>query len=40
MEQKKIKIKDFEIGNELPIALISGPCQIESRQHAIDIAGT
>ncbi len=39
MEQKKIKIGNFEIGNELPIAIIAGPCQIESRQHAIDIAG-
>lgn len=39
MEQKKIKIGNFEIGNELSIAIIAGPCQIESRQHAIDIAG-
>lgn len=39
MEQKKIKISDFEIGNDLPIAIIAGPCQIESRQHAVDIAG-
>ncbi len=37
--QKNIKIGNFEIGNTLPIALIAGPCQIESRQHAIDIAG-
>ena len=39
MEQKKIKIGDFEIGNKLPLAIIAGPCQIESRQHAIMIAG-
>lgn len=39
MEQKKIKIGSFEIGNDLPIAIIAGPCQIESRQHAIEIAG-
>lgn len=39
MEQKRIKIGNFEISNELPIAVIAGPCQIESRQHAIDIAG-
>lgn len=37
--QKTIKIGNFEIGNKLPLALICGPCQIESRQHAIDIAG-
>ena len=40
MEQRKIKIGNFEIGNKLPIALLSGPCQIESRQHAIDICGS
>lgn len=39
MEQKKIKIGDFEIGNKLPLAIIAGPCQIESREHAIMIAG-
>lgn len=37
--QKTIKIGNFEIGNELPLAIIAGPCQIESRQHAVDIAG-
>lgn len=38
--QKTVKIGNFEIGNKLPLALVCGPCQIESRQHAIDIAGT
>ena len=37
--QKTIKIGNFEIGNKLPLAIIAGPCQIESRQHAVDIAG-
>ncbi len=37
--QKNIKIGNFEIGNKLPLALVCGPCQIESHQHAIDIAG-
>ncbi len=37
--QKKIKLAGFEIGNELPLSLLCGPCQIESRQHAIDICG-
>ena len=37
--QKTIKIGNFEIGNILPLAIIAGPCQIESRQHAGDIAG-
>jgi len=39
MEQKIVKIGNFEIGNELPLSLLCGPCQIESRQHAIDICG-
>ena len=26
-------------GNDLPLALIAGPCQLESREHAFDIAG-
>ncbi len=39
MEQKTIKIGNFSIGNQLPIAIIAGPCQIESKEHAIDIAG-
>jgi len=26
-------------GNEAPLALIAGPCQLESRQHAFDMAG-
>ncbi len=39
MEQRTVKIGNFEIGNKLPLALIAGPCQIESRQHAIDLAG-
>ncbi len=30
---------DVAFGNALPLALIAGPCQLESRQHALDIAG-
>ncbi|MBQ8661708.1 MAG: 3-deoxy-8-phosphooctulonate synthase [Alphaproteobacteria bacterium] len=37
--QKKIRIAGFEIGNDLPLSLLCGPCQIESRQHAVDICG-
>ena len=35
---KKINIGDFEVSNNLPFFLISGPCQLESRDHAIFIA--
>jgi 2-dehydro-3-deoxyphosphooctonate aldolase (KDO 8-P synthase) len=27
-----------EIGNDRPLVLISGPCQIESREHALEVA--
>lgn len=39
MEQRTISIGNFQIGNHLPIAIIAGPCQIESHQHAVDLAG-
>jgi len=34
-----IKIGNFEVGNDLPLALIAGPCQMESLDHAMDMAG-
>ena len=40
MEQKIVKVGKVEIGNQLPLGLIAGPCQIESREHAIFIAGS
>ena len=39
MRHKVVKCKDFQIANNKKLTLISGPCQIESEQHAIDIAG-
>lgn len=39
MEQREISIGGFKISNKLPVSLISGPCQIESFQHAVDLAG-
>ncbi|MBR2300288.1 MAG: 3-deoxy-8-phosphooctulonate synthase [Alphaproteobacteria bacterium] len=39
MEQKIVKVGNVSFGNKLPLALICGPCQIESREHAIMIAG-
>lgn len=37
MEQKTVVLGDVKISNRLPFALLCGPCQIESKQHAIDI---
>jgi 2-dehydro-3-deoxyphosphooctonate aldolase (KDO 8-P synthase) len=33
-----VTIKDIRIANNLPFVLISGPCQIESRDHAFEVA--
>jgi len=34
-----VKIGATIFGNDLPLALIAGPCQLESQQHAFDVAG-
>ena len=34
-----VKVGQATFGNDLPLALIAGPCQMESRQHAFDMAG-
>lgn len=36
---KNIKIADLIIGNDCPLTLIAGPCQLESADHAQMIAG-
>ena len=38
MKNKIIKVKKINIGNKLPITLIAGPCQIESKDHCHMIA--
>ncbi len=35
---RHIPIGDFAVGNDLPLALIAGPCAIESRAHALETA--
>ncbi|HEY4343523.1 MAG TPA: 3-deoxy-8-phosphooctulonate synthase, partial [Parvibaculum sp.] len=34
-----VKIGKLEIANDKPFTLIAGPCQLETRQHAFDMAG-
>ncbi|MEQ8265693.1 MAG: 3-deoxy-8-phosphooctulonate synthase [Parvibaculum sp.] len=36
---KTVKVGDIEIANDKPFVLIAGPCQLETRQHAFDMAG-
>lgn len=38
MTHKHITVGPISIGNDLPFVLISGPCQIESRDHALMMA--
>ena len=35
----KVKCKDIEISNSNRFCLIAGPCQLETEQHAMDMAG-
>ena len=34
-----VDVGGVRFGNALPLALIAGPCQMESRDHAFDMAG-
>jgi len=38
MQQKTVKIGNIEIGDNQPIAFITGPCQLENRDHAMMMA--
>jgi 2-dehydro-3-deoxyphosphooctonate aldolase (KDO 8-P synthase) len=37
-EDRTVRIGPVEVGNRLPLALIAGPCQIESREHCLSVA--
>jgi len=36
---RRIRVGGLEIANDLPLTFIAGPCAMESRQHALDMAG-
>ena len=38
--QNKIRLNNFEISNDSPLTIISGPCQLESIDHSLNIAET
>lgn len=38
-KQNHVKVGNVTFGNDLPLVLIAGPCQMESRQHAMDVSG-
>ncbi|MDR3523864.1 MAG: 3-deoxy-8-phosphooctulonate synthase [Acetobacteraceae bacterium] len=37
-EQRTVSVGNVAFGNALPFVLIAGPCQIESREHAFEMA--
>ena len=38
-ESHHVKIGNVTMGNDLPVSIIAGPCQMESRAHALEVAG-
>jgi 2-dehydro-3-deoxyphosphooctonate aldolase (KDO 8-P synthase) len=38
LTQRTVRVGNIAIANHLPFALIAGPCQIESRAHALEVA--
>ncbi|MBC7906682.1 MAG: 3-deoxy-8-phosphooctulonate synthase [Rhodospirillaceae bacterium] len=38
MNQKHVTVGSVTFGNDLPLVLIAGPCQMESREHALECA--
>ena len=34
-----VAVGSVKFGNDLPISIIAGPCQLESRAHALEVAG-
>lgn len=37
LHERKVKVDNLEFCNSLPFILISGPCQIEGREHALKV---
>jgi len=38
-EPRHVSIGPVTVGNDLPLTLLAGPCAMESRAHAIEVAG-
>jgi len=38
-KSRRIRIGSIDVANDLPLTFIAGPCAMESRQHALDMAG-
>src|SRR5690349_19138318 len=38
MAARRVPIGNISVGNDRPFALIAGPCQLESRAHALEVS--
>ena len=38
LQSRSVRVRDIEIGNDRPFVLIAGPCALESRSHALEMA--
>lgn len=39
MQNRRIRVGNITFSNDLPFVLIAGPCQLESMEHTLDLAG-
>ncbi|MBR1778622.1 MAG: 3-deoxy-8-phosphooctulonate synthase [Alphaproteobacteria bacterium] len=39
MKNRRIQVKEITFSNDLPFVLIGGPCQLESMDHSLELAG-
>ncbi len=39
-QSRHVRIGSVTVGNDLPLTLLAGPCAMESRDHALETAGT
>ncbi len=39
MQNRRIQVGNITFSNDLPFVLIGGPCQLESKEHALELAG-
>jgi len=37
-KSKHVSVGSYQVGNDLPLVVIAGPCQMESRDHALEVA--
>ncbi|MBT3810552.1 MAG: 3-deoxy-8-phosphooctulonate synthase, partial [Rhodospirillaceae bacterium] len=38
VEMRHVRVGDVTLGGDLPLTLIAGPCQLESRAHGLEMS--